>query len=55
MSSAAFGVSFIPVGMTYTLVNVPVVITLFFPIHRMKEHFMELLLVSRKGKNFKVI
>ena len=29
----------------YTLVNVPVVITSFFPIHRMKENSMELYLV----------
>ena len=32
----------------YTLVNVPVVIALFFPIHRMKENFMELYLVSEQ-------
>ena len=32
----------------YTLVNVPVVITLFFPFHRMKEDFMELYLVREQ-------
>ena len=32
----------------YTLVNVPVVITLFFPFCRMKEDFMELYLVREQ-------
>ena len=32
----------------YTLVNVPVVITSFFPICRMKENFMELYLVREQ-------
>ena len=32
----------------YTLVNVPVVIALFFPIRRMKENFMELYLVREQ-------
>ena len=32
----------------YTLVNVPVVITSFFPIRRMKENFMELYLVREQ-------
>ena len=32
----------------YTLVNVPVVITSFFPFHRMKEDFMELYLVREQ-------
>ena len=39
----------------YTLVNIPIVITLFFPIHRKEYDFMELWFVSRKGNNFKVI
>ena len=32
----------------YTLVNVPVVITSFFPIHRMKGNSMELYLVREQ-------
>ena len=32
----------------YILVNVPVVITSFFPFHRMKEDFMELYLVREQ-------
>ena len=32
----------------YTLVNVPVVIASFFPIHRMKENFMGLYLVREQ-------
>ena len=35
-------------SITYTLVNVPVVITSFFPFCRMKEDFMELYLVREQ-------
>ena len=35
----------------YTLVNVPVVITSFFPFHRMKEDIMELYLVREQSQS----